>query len=278
MFGIISNWFLCYLSVCFAVSIIVGYKISKYRKLLFPLFGESLLNIQLSIKSLVKHNLLCCLLFFFTGIIGCQLAFVIVNGLVMGSMISIGKQLFGVVKTIASIIPHGVTEIFGFFMSGCAGFKIFIAFNNWTFADDFIFDILYTLIISILLIIISAIIEIKITPKICGFDIKNIQDIQDIQNIKNIQDIQDIQNIKNIQDIQDISIYDYDYDASKTGNKGVKKRFRYKIEPILIKNVNIDKLNITKKQNDKCGYRSYDDLFGSKWMINTRQTFLNRLY
>ncbi len=178
MFNTITTgyWWLSVIS--FIISVVVGRVfqnwifVTQVRDIIIAKFT----NFKPNFRSILKNNLIVACLIFITGILGFPLICIVINGIIVGVIMrNVGSLL------ILIALLHGVTESMGLIAFGGVGLKLYHCIINSEFLQ--INDIFADIIVSILLICVSAFIETNVSKKLAERLIKQTKS-QIIDNLK----------------------------------------------------------------------------------------------
>jgi len=105
------------------------------------------------------------------------IAFVAINGLIIGLVMSVFTQAQGPLATVAAILPHGVIEIPAFILSSAIGVRLGIRFYKRIKGEhglgmEMIAAILFFLVYLLPAFLVAAFIEAYITPLILSLVVK----------------------------------------------------------------------------------------------------------
>jgi stage II sporulation protein M len=172
------------LSVIFIISIILGYAIAnKYPDKTEEILYKSLKDViepakdysSLQLLSFIFFkNLLVALIAVLSGIIFgfVPILIVFVNGLILGVVSYIFIVQFNIAVLLAGLLPHGIIEIPAIILSTASGLMIWRSFYRYVLydenklKDDFISAIKFFLLAITPMLIIAALIEAFVTPRI----------------------------------------------------------------------------------------------------------------
>ncbi|WP_202320247.1 stage II sporulation protein M [Archaeoglobus neptunius] len=166
------------LGIVFIISAIVGYHEAQYN----PQLGEGLKKFFEGFRGFMENPVLLMLIIFannagkslvamlagfFFGIF--PVLFVILNGYIVGVVVSVKSPEWGIYKVIAAILPHGILEIPAIIIS-CAygvwlGYRFYRAlFNGEEFKKYVVYAIKVYLRFIVPVLFIAAVVEAFITP------------------------------------------------------------------------------------------------------------------
>lgn len=136
-----------------------------------PLMVMIIIFLNNALKSFVAM-----LLGVFFGI--APIAFVAINGLIIGLVVSVFTQAQGPLATVAALLPHGIIEIPAFIVSSAMGVRLGMSFyrrlkGEHGLGAEIIAAILFFLIYLVPAFLVAAFIEAYITPVILSLAVKS---------------------------------------------------------------------------------------------------------
>ena len=157
------------------ISILAGATVHSIDLHVAPNFHNNSYSGNSDFKIILVNNLKSCMINIIGGPFSLGASTLInlwMNGIIIGYPIGHTDEM----ALLLYVIPHGILELFGFIISGAAGFKIpyeiiryLAGKKEQILTKEDIKEYLTLSLISIILIVIAAFVEAYVTPRIAGY-------------------------------------------------------------------------------------------------------------